>query len=457
MGMELFAFSFAISLVSFFVATVIVEVVMCIFMPSPPWKKSAAQQVFVSLLGMIFSFFSCIALVVIRAFTSLLRWWLLLFLLFTGFSCIYVTYTEYPSLWVGFIEFYNFNLGPYIQQRLILPLNILDLFFKGVVPLWDSFWWFFKALSAQGLFPILVNELKTVMDISMAFIQFLRHLMEALFSFGTSFLCTGSACLYPESRVLDLLTCLGDVRQLVTHGLKLIQVICGTLAAPFDIITFPLLDPNFASFIHNTVNGVIHLFFVLPQVTVERCQLKTGDSFSILLCTPDFSPVFHFFLAGMNSLGLTVDNWLNMAFVIIQQLVVGRPMACSSVDTGMIPDIVKNTPLFAGLPTVVVGLTDWLYAVTDGKNAMYMGSSDADTKIQAWPYAMDISLGVAAVTYSNTHDLDVSALSEGKTSGSMQTTSMMACNCSDTSDGIKILCAILPMTGKHPVLFWFVI
>ncbi len=57
-------------------------------------------------------------------------------------------------------------------------------------------------------------------------------------------------------------------------------------------------------------------------------------------------------------------------------------------------------------------------------------------------------LGVAAVTYSGVHDLDVSSFSSGKTAGSMQTTGMMGCNCTDTADaGMRVQCAVLPISG----------
>jgi hypothetical protein len=98
---------------------------------------------------------------------------------------------------------------------------------------------------------------------------------------------------------------------------------------------------------------------------------------------------------------------------------------------------------------VVVGLTDWLYAVTDGRTALYLGHNDgAQAKVGTWPFSVDTSLGVAAVGYSTLQDLDVSAFSSGKTAGAMQTTAMLGCNCSDTADaGMRVLCAILPMSG----------
>jgi hypothetical protein len=119
----------------------------------------------------------------------------------------------------------------------------------------------------------------------------------------------------------------------------------------------------------------------------------------------------------------------------------------------MIPDLVAESDFFPpGAFKAVVGLTDWMYAVTDGTTAVYMGHSEpGEARVQVWPFpgTMDVSLGVAAVTYSSVHDLDVSAFSSGKrTSGAMQTTAMLACNCSDDAMlGMRVLCSILPMTG----------
>ena len=85
--------------------------------------------------------------------------------------------------------------------------------------------------------------------------------------------------------------------------------------------------------------------------------------------------------------------------------------------------------------------------MTDGVSAMYMGHSDLDSKFSVWPFNVDPRNGIAAVVYSQMHDLDVSALSEGKTVGSMQTTAMMGCSCVDGVAGMEVWCSILPMGG----------
>jgi hypothetical protein len=218
-----------------------------------------------------------------------------------------------------------------------------------------------------------------------------------------------------------------------------------------DLIVFPLMDLSLAEAVHNLGNAVVQLAVVVPRTTVVRCALAQGDRFDVLMCSPDLAPVFHFLVAGLSALGQTVDNWANVAFMIVQTAVTGEPgPQCDPVASGMLPDLVASDEVFRGARTAVVGLTDWLYAVTDGVTAVYMGHSDpGQAKMQAWPHpGMDVSLGVAAVTYSKVHDLDVSAFSSGRTVGSMQTTAMLACNCSDdTLLGMRILCSILPMAG----------
>jgi hypothetical protein len=191
---------------------------------------------------------------------------------------------------------------------------------------------------------------------------------------------------------------------------------------------------------------------VVPHVTYdsERCRLAQNNTFGALMCTPDFEPVFNFLVAGVSSLGLSVDNWLNVALVVTQKALTGSAPTCDTT-AALAPHLfVGEKGVFGANATAVVGLTEWMYAVTDGYTAIYSGHDDSSARVQVWPYAMDASLGVAAVTYSQVGDIDASSMSKGRTVGSMQTTSMLACNCSDVEGGIIILCAILPMTGLTP-------
>lgn len=418
---------------------------------SSAFKRYTAKQMLIALMVAVTSAGGAGGKVVVRTVGGVLRWWLFVAAVFACFSTVYVTYTEFPGVWLGAARFYNSNVGPLVHNTVIIPLQVMDVLLRALLPLWNAAWWFMKTLAAQGLLPIMVEQMGIVLQMATTLLSMVQHLTDSLLAFLMGFLCEGEACLHPERGVLDLISPMGDVREFCALGVRLLRAMCSTLAAPVDLIVFPLMDLSLAEAVHNLGNAVVQLAVVVPRTTVVRCALAQGDRFDVLMCSPDLAPVFHFLVAGLSALGQTVDNWANVAFMIVQTAVTGEPgPQCDPVASGMLPDLVASDEVFRGARTAVVGLTDWLYAVTDGVTAVYMGHSDpGQAKMQAWPHpGMDVSLGVAAVTYSKVHDLDVSAFSSGRTVGSMQTTAMLACNCSDdTLLGMRILCSILPMAG----------
>lgn len=451
-GRELFAVPLGISLIGFGAATLVVHGLVSLLTAASKLKRYTAKQMLVAFSAVATNSVSAAMRGVVRTALGLFRWWLFFGVVFTSFSLLYVTYTEYPSVWTGSARFYNGNIGPYLHQLVIAPLQITDVLLRGLLPIWNSVVWFSKAIGIQGFFPIVVDQIEIILKMATTLIGFARHLSTSLNVFVASFFCEGAACLYPEKGVLDVLSCLGDVREFVALGIQILRAFCNLVAAPIDLVLFPLLDLNLAEAMHNLVNSAIQLFIVIPWTTAVRCGLKQGNQYDTLMCTPDFAPFFNFLVSGVSSLGVAVDNWANIAFLIVQEALTRESPKCDPVASGMVPDLIASSTTFANssyLP-VVVGLTDWLYAVTDGVTALYMGSTDGSkTKVQTWPFpGMNVGLGVAAVTYSSVHDLDVSTFSSGKTVGSMQTTSMLACNCTDTANlGMVILCSILPMSG----------
>ena len=415
---------------------------------SSAFKRYTAKQMLIALLVVLASALSAGGRVVLRTVTGILRWWLLFVVSFTLFSFLYVTYTEYPAAWLGVARFYNANIGPLVHQTVVVPLKITDILLRALLPLWDSGVWFVKALAVQGLLPTMIQEAKVVGQMATALLSLAGHLSDSLLAWITAFFCEGAACLHPEKGVLDLLSPMGDMRELAALAIKLLRAFCSGLAAPLDLLLFPLLDLNLAEGVHHLGNAAVQLLTVIPKATAARCGMAAGDQFDVLMCTPDLAPFFHFLVAGLSSVGQAIDNWANVAYLIVEVAVGGSAPQCDPAGSGMMPDLVAASGAFQGL-TAVVGLTDWLYAVTDGVTAVYMGHNDpGQARVQAWPYpgTMNVAYGVAAVTYSSVHDLDVSAFSSGKTSGAMQTTAMLACNCTQAA-GMRILCSILPMTG----------
>ncbi len=450
MGLEVLAVPMGASIMIFGIVALIAHALGTLVTHASQLKRYTAKQMLVALLTVFTSALGAAGRVVTRVVYGLAQWWVFFLVIFMAFSAVNVTFTEYPSIWTGAVRAYNRNVGPWIHQTVVIPAKVVDVLLRGLLPLWDSMIWFVKAVGLQGLLPLIIEEIQTVLKMATTLVDLVKNLSLALFWFIESFFCEGMQCLHPERGVVDILSSMGNVREFVALGSQLAQNICGTLAAPIDLLLFPLLDLNLSEGIHNLVNAVTQLLVVIPRATTVRCALKAGDRFDLLMCTPDFAPFFNFLAASMSSVGMALDNWVNMAFWIVQELLTGQAQACDSTAAGVFPDLLADRLLFNGsaAPIAVVGLTDWLYAVTDGKTAYYLAQNDGTkTKVQSWAHPMDSGLGVAAVTYSKVHDLDVSALSSGKTAGAMQTTAMMGCNCSDTASGMVVLCSILPMSG----------
>ena len=447
MGLEALAIPMGASILIFGAVALVVHAIGVLVTHASELKKYTAKQMLVSLLTVFTNALAAGGRVITRTVTALVQWWVFFLVVFLLFSFINVSFNEYPSIWTGSVRVYNRFIGPWVHQTILIPIKVVDVLLRGLLPLYDSLIWFLKAVGIQGLLPLVVDEIETVLKMATTLVDLVKNLSSALFWFVESFFCEGVKCLHPERGVLDLLSSMGNLREFAALGTHLGRNLCSTLAAPMDILLYPLLDLNLAEFVHNLLNSVVQLLVVIPKATVVRCGLKPGNHFDLLMCTPDLAPFFNFLAASMSSLGLAVDNWINMAFLIVQELLTGESPSCDSAAAGVFPELLINQTLFKSA-AAVVGLTDWMYSVTDGQTAYYLAHNDGTRmKMQVWPYAVDAALGVAAVTYSRVHDLDVSAFSSGKTSGSMQTTAMLGCNCSDTATGMAITCAILPMSG----------
>lgn len=447
MGAELFAVPFAISLVFVCAIERMLNATMCLLFRVSPWKQLAAQNVLVRLVDLLASIGTVLTRTAVDVFVRLLGMWILFVTAFVVLSAINVTHEEYPEVWLGMIKFYNAALGPFLTATLVWPLQVVDILLRALLPLWDAGIWWVKALLFQGVLPIVLQEIRVVLKIATTLFDLAHDWAEATKTFSDLFRCVGEACLVQESRTFDLLSGMGQLRQLVALTRELLAVFCGTLSPPLDLLIFPLLDLNFAIGVHSLWNFLLQLVTVVPHVTTVRCAMAYDNAFGTMMCIPDLEPAFNFLVAAISSFGLMIDNWVNVAFVIVQNSVTGSAPSCNSEVPQLDPAAFLGSAVFGTNFTAVVGLTQWMYAITDGYTAIYKGSDDMAVRTQRWPYAMDASLGVAAVTYGPMSDLDASTVTGARTVGSLQTTAMMACNCSNTQTGVAILCALLPLNG----------
>jgi hypothetical protein len=449
MGLELLAVPLALALAAWGLAGLLVHAMASLVARASGLKRYTAKQMLIAAAVNGTGSLCAAGRAVARMLGWVLRWWLFFLIVFLFFSTLYVTFTELPESWLGAARVYNRFVGPYAHQVVLMPLRVVDLLLRALIPLWNSFFWFFKTLATQGLLPIVIEQLELLVRMATGLVALVQHLcLELARLFGAFTTCRGVACLRPEQGVIDLLTSMADVREIAATGASIARAFCSTLAAPLDLLVYPLLDLNLAEAVHNLGNAALQFLVVMPRDTVVRCAAKENNQYGVLMCTPDLNPTFNFLAASLGSLGLAIDNWLNVALLIVETVVGMDPPRCATTDNAMIPDILARDSAFV-LPAVVVGLTDWMYAVTDGRTAIYMGHNDGlQAKLQSWPYPVDAGLGVAAVTYAGAQDLDATTFSSGKTTGSLQTTAMLGCNCTDTADeGMRVTCAVLPLSG----------
>ena len=451
MGAELqFAVPFACALLILCVTERSLHAALCLAFKVSQWKQLSAQQVLIRQIELWAGIFTLFTSTFTRVVLYLLRMWVYFLVIFLLFSVLHVTYEEYPSTWIDFIAFYNANLGPWVGEVVLAPLQFLDAFLRGLLPLYDAALWWLKSMVAQGLIPILIREAKTLFQMATTTLDFSRALGGSLLAFAQSFHCSGDACLLPETSVVDFLTPLGHLREFVALGIQLIRNFCGWAAPPVDILLYPFLDLNLATGVHSLLNGLLQLLAVVPFKASVRCGMAYNDTFHLMLCTPDFAPSFDYLVQGVSYLGLLVDNWANVALVITQASLTGTTVTCDAPTDSLTPSLfIQSGHFFGSNATSVVGLASWMYAVTDGYTALYLSSDESSRgfRSQLWPYAMDPAHGFAAVAYAPVSDLDASSLSGGRTVGSLQTTAILGCNCTDLPGSLEILCAILPYTG----------
>ena len=80
------------------------------------------------------------------------------------------------------------------------------------------------------------------------------------------------------------------------------------------------------------------------------------------MCLPDFEPSFNMLSSGLRSLGMGIDNWVDVASIIVQKTIgITDVPSCESLAVGWGPSNYSTT-LFLGKQPTVVGLTEGLYA-----------------------------------------------------------------------------------------------
>ena len=433
-------------LIMFFIVLSIIRGVLSLFWNSGSALKGAMSSQLLSFtLETVLSSITSAAYAsagLISALTTALIW--VSFMLLMG-SILYVTYEQAPWVWTDLARAYNAFVGPFVHATVVQVFKLTNEVFKGVIPLYNGLIFLIGRILQGFIFPTLTVEIHAVQQVGVSLYSLCRHLVLALFAWLQTVVVScpddnGDACFDLTDRTLDLVTPMADARDTVVHLFGITGRVCNPLRPITDILAYPLMDLNLAKGLHNIVNAVLYLVVQMPEVTHIRC--KRHGSAGYLMCTPDLEPVFTFLVVGLRDLGRMLDNWLEVAFVVVQGVFGVSTSSCEGVQLTppvLFPGALRSSLFGEGNQTVVVGLGGWLMAITDGSTVVYYG--EGRMRAAAWHDKVSISHGVAAVSYSGTSPRDTTRLSAAVSSGS---TALLGCSCVGR---LQIQCSILPYEG----------
>lgn len=368
------------------------------------------------------------------------------------FSLLYVAQEYYPSILLEFVEYWNSFLGPFVHVLLLAPMQVINTLFSSVVPPYNWMVWIWKQFIYNLLLSGASTDMNQIVVFGTSFGAAVNHTVISIADYIPTFAkgCDdpySDTCYDPGLRTIDLITPMIDLRNMAAALTELVKGVCLGVNPSMEIIVYPLLDINTAKGVHNIVNSVLFSLLHVPSITVQRCKAYPNQ---LVMCLPDFEPPTNMMVSGLRSLGVMVDNWLDVSSIIIQESL--------GIDTGA--NVCDQIPLaltsanysrevFGTARLVrVVGLTDGIYAVTDGVHIQYFshyGATESAIITDAWPSAVDTSLGIAAITYYGNGQGERDHMGN-------PSTAMLGCACSDDngSPPMSISCSIaLYNTGSY--------
>ena len=339
-------------------------------------------------------------------------WWVL----------YYASRHSAPAL-IMFQRVYNAEVGGILRLAIVVPMQMLQLIWDAVIPLWNVVVYCVHSIPTRIL-------LENVLDIEgLAEVKaFIVHLAYFVQKFLMSLVDYVQVIINPpdlfdaDFRLIDLMTPFAELRLAVSYGLTWVGRMCSVASSVVDIALYPFLDINFGLALHNLGNGLLYLIIHVPAVTVDRCKAGGGE---LVYCLPDFEPVFDLVVEGIRNVGNLVDNWLDIVMVIVQSVLTGTSPAC---DVGMaVIDIGAKSFMMGLNETTVVGIGTSAFALTDGWNIQVFERSESHNFPDAFPVAVRVNYGIA------------------KVSASVDIPGLLGCMCSNQDYGMQIVCAVAPL------------
>jgi hypothetical protein len=240
---------------------------------------------------------------------------------------------------------------------------------------------------------------------------------------------------------LDLAPAVMVGQKIATTAHSLSTALCPSLASISALVLYPMYDRHMSRIVQNSLNLMLGVYYT-GQVTHTRCRAAFALSLSTTLCTPDLYPMFRYVERITESAGLMVDNWLNIAHMMLLSFFMDRD--ADIVDrcrvNGHNVDTLLTDDMFADRATRLLSCTSSLLAATDGNSVIYTSknTNTAPLRVQdAFADSVDVSNGIAAIDFAG-------SLLETDDNGDART-GILGCKCIDGEkggQGVSIVCNV---------------
>ena len=229
-------------------------------------------------------------------------------------------------------------------------------------------------------------------------------------------------------------------QKVVTSAHALSAGLCPSLASFSALALYPFYDKHLGRIMQNSLNLILGAFYT-GQVTQIRCRAAFALSLSTTLCVPDLFPLFRYTERIVESVGLLLDNWLNIGHMMLLSFFMDRDAGVvdkCSVNGHDIGSLATES-MFGDRPTRLLSCTASLLAVTDGHSVIYSNKNNdvEPTRVQnAFSDSIDVANGIAAVVFA-------ASLLETDENGDAKT-GILGCKCIDgpVGQGVSIVCNV---------------
>ena len=425
-------------------------------------KQALAQGI--AFLLQCFTVATQILVVLLDTMAKNLLWFLTLLIIYV----VLVTFAEYGlSLFSTLINTYNSGIGVFIDTFLIKPLQLLDFLFTPFVALYNGFVYWLSRIGIEVGVPmvqlninILPDLIKNIASGTGLLVQSANVMVSRVAECSVENEVRQMRCFADANYLtLDLLTPAQYVREVFRLLLEFASSSCPAARGGVTMLTYPLLDYNLYSFVHYTVNMVLHFFTQGISVT-KRCNYaKASSSYTdaekLVMCSVDWHMYDRLGTQSSLAFGRLIDNWFDAIIALSEreiQLAKGNdpkplcrgavPMASAWHNASDIMHAFHDGHSM----TSVVPISENLIAFTDGNSTAYYADFHEPSNnnesapalavaLHHWPIKINPAYGIAAVQILSSGDED---------SRGVKRTGMFGCECYDDSEGIRVLCASVP-------------